>query len=55
MSTFSCSQTIESLHEMQIVDLEGANIGDDGVETLANALKENTTVTNIDLCSNNSA
>ena len=43
------SQTIESLHEMQSVDLRGADIDDDGVNLLANALKENTTVTKIDL------
>jgi hypothetical protein len=46
------SQTIESLHEMQRVDLSHARIGDDGVETLANALKENTTVTEINLTGN---
>jgi len=47
------SQTMASLHEMQIVALEGAAIGNDGVETLANALNENTSVTEIDLKQNN--
>jgi hypothetical protein len=41
------SQTMESLHEMQSVDLGGAGIDSDGVMTLANALKENSTVTEI--------
>jgi hypothetical protein len=40
---------MESLHEMQIVDLYAADIGDDGVKTLSNALEENTTVTEINL------
>jgi hypothetical protein len=42
------SHTIESLHEMQSVDLEGADIDNDAVETLADALKLNTSVTKID-------
>jgi hypothetical protein len=46
------SQTIELLHEMQSVDMgEGGN-DDDGVKTLANALKENTTVTEISIFHN---
>jgi hypothetical protein len=49
------SQTIESLHEMQRVELQYAGIGDDGVKTLAEALKANTTVTSIDLVAINSA
>jgi hypothetical protein len=43
------SQTLESLHEMQSVNLQGAGIGVDCVLSLANALKENTTVTKITL------
>jgi hypothetical protein len=38
------SETIASLHETQSVDLENANIDDEGASALADALKENTSV-----------
>jgi hypothetical protein len=43
---------MESPHEMQSVELERKGIDDYGVKTLANGLKENTTVTDINFCSN---
>jgi Ran GTPase-activating protein (RanGAP) involved in mRNA processing and transport len=43
---------MESLHELQIVDLAYADIDNDGVTTLANALKDNTTVKKINLYDN---
>jgi Ran GTPase-activating protein (RanGAP) involved in mRNA processing and transport len=43
---------MESLHEMKSVDLNWAGIGDDGVKTLATALKKNTTVTELNLVNN---
>jgi Ran GTPase-activating protein (RanGAP) involved in mRNA processing and transport len=46
------SQTMESLHEMESVKLGAANIDNDGVRALANALKENTTVKAIYLDNN---
>jgi Ran GTPase-activating protein (RanGAP) involved in mRNA processing and transport len=43
------SKTMESLHEMQSVNLAKAGIDNDGVRMLANALKQNKTVIQIDL------
>jgi hypothetical protein len=43
---------MESLHELQLVDLAGAWVDNDDVQTLANALKENMTVTVVNLCDN---
>jgi hypothetical protein len=43
------SETMESLHEMQSVDLREAGIGVDGVKMLAN---ENMMVTDINLFNN---
>jgi hypothetical protein len=46
------SRTIKSLHETQSVDVQRARIDNDKAEMLAIALKENTTVTNINLRQN---
>jgi Ran GTPase-activating protein (RanGAP) involved in mRNA processing and transport len=46
------SQTMESLHEMQSVNLAKAGIDNDSIRMLANALKENKSVTKIDLRAN---
>jgi Ran GTPase-activating protein (RanGAP) involved in mRNA processing and transport len=43
------SQTMESLHEMQSVDLQYSSIDDDGAIAVADALKMNTSVTKINL------
>jgi hypothetical protein len=46
------AETMASLHETQRVDLRYAGISDDGATTLANGLRENTSVTNIDFSYN---
>jgi hypothetical protein len=50
--TTRLSQTIKLLHKTQTVDLLTAGIGDARATTLANGLRENTTVTSINLYMN---
>jgi Ran GTPase-activating protein (RanGAP) involved in mRNA processing and transport len=45
-------ETIASLHEAQVVDLKRANIDDEGAVALADALKANTSGTEIDISEN---
>jgi hypothetical protein len=46
------SETIASLHEIRSITLQVANIDDEGACTLANALKANKSVREIDLGGN---